>query len=231
VNLRESLYLITKSSPLFYRLSLRVRGVDTAALFPSSRTDLHLTGYQRSGNTYATGLIRRLFPTLAVASHLHSIATLKVALEESVPTVVLIRDPGDAIPSSSLKKGGSRFGLSPIRISEIEYVAYYRFVARHLDDLNVILFDRLVADPTRFVRLVEELVQPPEGPRLADEVLAAAGEIRAELQADSRVTAANAWHSPEKESLKQSVREEIRRDIYFHLAKAIYEDIKRRVAA
>ena len=68
---------------------------------PKNKDPLYFDGYPRSGNTYTFGLIYRVYPSLhcKVSHHLHSIIVLKIAIKKDIKSIVIIRNPKDAIIS------------------------------------------------------------------------------------------------------------------------------------
>ncbi len=204
------LLLRARSSPAVYRLYVRLRRGGRTRL-PLPDDDLHITGLPRSGNTFAIGLIERLMPELRVSSHLHVLASLRIALRHGVPTVVLFRDPADALASWMIKSR-TEGGVGPHGAGRYvrEYTAYYGWVEAHAASLHLLAFDRLVGDPASLLRVLEEALARPL-PGVADAQLdaAVAGAVRA-LRSDPRQPATNAWRSPEKEALKRRALDEIR---------------------
>ena len=94
--------LIRNSSvlyPPYVRYILRNASVS----FPSAETDLHLTGFPRSANTYCHNIAKVAFPNLDFCTHIHTTASLKLALKYSVLTIVLVRDPVSTCCSLLLK--------------------------------------------------------------------------------------------------------------------------------
>lgn len=62
-------------------------------------TDLVIEGYPRSANTFAVEAFRRVNPNRRLAHHVHSAAQVIGALRHSIPALVLIREPSEAIAS------------------------------------------------------------------------------------------------------------------------------------
>lgn len=63
-------------------------------------SDLAIIGYPRCGNSFGTRVIQYLQPTnIKIASHHHFVAELKYALQLGVPSLLLVRDPLNAVSS------------------------------------------------------------------------------------------------------------------------------------
>ena len=61
--------------------------------FPDQETDLHLTGFPRSGITYCMNILRVAFPKIEISTHIHTTASLKLSKRFAVPTIILLRNP------------------------------------------------------------------------------------------------------------------------------------------
>ncbi len=83
--------------PLAGALYCALRGL--GGLRPTSATGLVIEGFPRSANTYAKAAFLDANPSVRVASHLHSARSVRQAVRRGIPTVVLVRDPVDAIAS------------------------------------------------------------------------------------------------------------------------------------
>ena len=218
----SALRLAVKARPGLYDAYLRCVGRRADACFPSSATDLHLTGYPRSGNTFSANLTAALFPDLKVATHIHAISSLKLALKHEVATIVLIRDPSEAVPSAVIKRGGN--GERTATVSALrEYIWYYRYVEKNMQSLRVLDFRKLVADWSILVAAICDAVG--NAPMPADVVETAVEEVTQRLKSDSRPAAQNTWHSEEKEALKDQVRERLYTLAEFGRAKALYDSL------
>lgn len=58
-----------------------------------------LDGFPRSGNTFASHVVRMSFPNAKFIHHFHNVAALKVAKKQGLPRFVLLRDPKQAVSS------------------------------------------------------------------------------------------------------------------------------------
>jgi hypothetical protein len=71
----------------------------------SSETEVVIEGYPRCANTFAVVAFEMSQPApLKVAHHLHSVAQLRRGAELSLPTMVLLRNPLDAVTSLAIRK-------------------------------------------------------------------------------------------------------------------------------
>jgi SAM-dependent methyltransferase len=86
-------------NPTFLPIVLRATPRGTSRKI-TSRTDLVVEGYPRSGNTFLTAAIRHVAgPDLTVSSHVHLPSQVALAVRRKVPTIVVIRRPADSVVS------------------------------------------------------------------------------------------------------------------------------------
>jgi hypothetical protein len=97
---RAAGYRALETSPGLYCATVERR----VATINLARPGVHLVveGFQRSGNSYAREAIRLANPGIHVASHAHRAAHVLHAIALGIPTLVIVRDPDDAVCSSLL---------------------------------------------------------------------------------------------------------------------------------
>ena len=64
--------------------------------------DLCVEGYPRSANTFTVDMIKGSNPRLVIAHHTHDVDNIRLALLFRIPTLVVIRNPLDAVTSHSV---------------------------------------------------------------------------------------------------------------------------------
>jgi hypothetical protein len=105
-------------------------------------TGVVIEGFPRSANSYARIAFLLANPDVEVCSHTHSYRTVTRAIELGVPVIVLIRDPEEAIASSTQYEGG----VKPI-VAIRGYRKFHRHIARIPSDRLVLAdFDEVVRD-------------------------------------------------------------------------------------
>jgi len=143
-------------SPTLYRAFYVLRLAKKAGIrLPRATDDLYVDGYPRSGNSYLFGLIRFFYPRLSFAHHLHTPAALAIALKKRIPTVVLVREPSDAIASNAHRKQHMQKRAVNGRLLDQlidDYIGYYRFVLSHSSSLSMVNFMDLKNDPLSVLR-------------------------------------------------------------------------------
>lgn len=195
---------------------------------PSKKDDLYFDGYPRSGNTYFIGLILRLYPGINYSSHLHTIAGIKLALSEKVPTYIIIRKPEDAIVSNLYrKKNDSGNNVSESIVDDFirEYIHYYQFVLKQENKLCVLNFDSLIKNEKL---LMEKLVSEAGMEMYEDEKFK-------ELQNENRIIMKNkekgkddrvsSLPNPERDEFKKKNIELIMNSKYYPDALNVYQKL------
>jgi len=153
-----------KESVFLYRLwflLVRARQVRGRRRLPKETDDLFYTGFPRSGNTYLAALIEYCFPPLVFTHHLHTVASIKIALSNNIKTFIVIRNPRDSI-SSFLAYHSDDLDSVPnefrVRHSLTSYFRYFQFLNDNKDILQFISFENLIADKKiLFVKLPASL--------------------------------------------------------------------------
>lgn len=105
-------------------------------------TSIVIDGYPRSANTFSVAaFVVANGSAMHVGRHLHGAPHVLRAARFGLPTIVLIRQPRDAVLSYLIR----RSTLSPDD-ALVEYLDFYRTVLGSADTFVVGLFDRVVAD-------------------------------------------------------------------------------------
>lgn len=108
---------------------------------PTVRTEITIDGFPRSANSYAWFAFQVSNPSRGLSGHTHSSRALVRSVEAGIPAVLLLRDPGDCLPSYLQHQEGAAFA-SVAR-------AFSRFHERLLP-----IADRLIVAP--FPMVVED---------------------------------------------------------------------------
>ena len=105
-------------------------------------TSIVIDGFLRSGNTFSVAAFAiSNGRELHIGRHLHGAPHLLRAVRLGLPTVALIREPGDAVASYLVR----RPTLNPDD-ALLEYLDFYRTAWRARDGFVVGLFDQVVSD-------------------------------------------------------------------------------------
>jgi hypothetical protein len=205
VNPAFALRRFLRGHPLPYTLYKRLSGGYNPVIFPGPGTDLFVTSWGRSGNTFAQKLVSALWPDKDIRSHGHVVATLKLARRSAVPTVVTVRDPLQAISSMVVKtrpRDEAEAARRGARLAR-EWVDYYTYVAAHREAFLVQDFRELTGDPASLFRGLARLgLKAPGDAAVAAAITAAL----AELEGDDRPPEVRNLSNAEKEEAKRRVQ-------------------------
>lgn len=226
--MQGSIRNLVRSSPPLYKTWLYLR-FGYKHKFPDKTTDLQVDGYQRSGNTFSSSLVRELFPGKRIVSHFHAVSTLKVAQRLKVPTIIVIRHPEGAIASSIVKRVAGR-GQSWRRALAYDlhgYSHYYRHVLSHPTSCRVCVFESFIEKPQIIAEIAAELLEEPVPSALA--LGQATQRVMEALASDDRSAAMQKLANPEKQGLKEQVLQKVRSMQEFKTAVGVYESVLERV--
>lgn len=160
----DRLRSFAKENPVAYKIWLRWHcfRLGKKKKLPKAGDQLYFDGFPRSGNTYFTAGLQKVFPGLTFANHLHAVAPIRIALDAGVPTFLLMRNPAEAVASyvlhiqspitQSSKKGRDENKLCELLLEQ--WWRYYQWVDRLGGDLEVITSERAFSDPTSVGALV-----------------------------------------------------------------------------
>ena len=128
-------------TPYLWDVAMRVRPAKAATLARPD-TAIVIEGFLRSGNTFSVAAFQIANgPELHVGRHLHGAPHVLRAVRLGLPTLVLIRQPRDAVLSYLVR----RDTLTP-HDAVLEYLDFYRTAWPVRDRFVVGLFDRVTSD-------------------------------------------------------------------------------------
>ena len=200
--MRHLVRQIIRSRPLLYKLWLQMRNGYKIKL-PDNDTDLHVDGFQRSGNSYAGLVLRNLYSNRRIVTNLHAIASLRQAIKYDVPTIILLRNPEQAILSSLVRRvDGEKEKLRTALSFDLHgYLDYYKFVRQNQSRFRFVIFEKMIADPTHLALIASEMLKAPKPSVLA--INDAASCALSTLASDERYGANRNLYSGYKEFLKK----------------------------
>jgi len=149
--------------PRLYHWTYRLRG-GYADRLVTDATDLCVEGFPRSANSFAVGAIEHAqADPLRIAHHNHVPAPILRAVDRSIPTIVLLRDPVEAVISNrglQLQIGAIEGGPTPPHVPYTTQLrAWHRFyeaVWRVRDRVVVAPFEVVTDDVGRIVDAVND---------------------------------------------------------------------------
>lgn len=116
------------------------------------RTDVVIEGFPRSANSFAVAAFRLPQPTFVYIAHHHHVASQVLAgIRAGIPTIVLVRDPQDAILSLLIRHPeiGPRQAL-------VDYIHFYGPLVGHVSRFVCARFEEVTTDFGAVIRRVNE---------------------------------------------------------------------------
>ena len=134
----------------------------------SQDAEFLLDGFPRSGNTFASHVVRMSFPDAKFIHHFHNVAALKAAKKKGLPRFVFLRDPKEAVSSLLLlhEELRSKFRFYPafmrsdsfrIDLYLRRYRAFYRYVSGDRSTV-IIPSQKLFESPSDLIKRVSEAI-------------------------------------------------------------------------
>lgn len=123
----------------YFPLYFLARGASREVVGP--KTEIAIEGYPRSANSFAVTAFRRAQGRkVRVANNLHVPAQIARASRLGIPTLVLLRDPRDAVLSLAIR--------DPISLGQAleYYVSFYEAAEEYSDSYVLGLFEEVVGD-------------------------------------------------------------------------------------
>ncbi len=147
-NVKRRLQLYVGKHPIFYyRIYPLQRQLEARAVAPATR--LVIEGFPRSANTFAVNAFQQAqLEHVHLARHLHMPAQVIKAARLRIPSLVLIRNPEDAITSLVIRNPQS------VEQALRHYIMFYETVAEYRDAFVLGLFEEVVSDYGRVIARV-----------------------------------------------------------------------------
>jgi hypothetical protein len=145
---------------LFFRMARRR---NPHRLLIDKSTDLVIEGFPRSGSTYLVSSLALANPDLHIASHLHSVAHIYSAIRKSIPVVMVLREPLEAVASEYLNKQGRN---DPMGLPKLlyRYTHFYSQALRYDKDMVISPFETTTRHPQLVARVLRDRFGMPIDP-------------------------------------------------------------------
>jgi hypothetical protein len=144
--------VLGRSPSLYYPLFRHRRGY--RSLLVTDETDICIEGFPRSANSFAVGAFESVNPDAEIAHHGHVPAQIIRACQLGLPTIVLIRDPLEAVISlyalqlQNKAHSGSDSWLLNVSFKHqlLSWLSFYERVGAVHADLVLAPFETVVTD-------------------------------------------------------------------------------------
>jgi hypothetical protein len=120
------------------KLLIRLTEGKTGRFVVPGTTAICIEGYPRSANSVAVRLFRRA-NNVHIAHHTHAVANVRVALQNNIPVLCLIRDPLEAISSNLVRSDHPN-----VRQEIADYQHFYRFILQYRHLILMTEFDAVI---------------------------------------------------------------------------------------
>ena len=214
---------LIRNNSVLYPLYIKYVLLDSTVPFPKSDTDLHLTGFPRSANTYCFNIINVAFPELHIVTHIHTIASIRLAMQYKVPTIVVVREPV-ATCCSFLIALDRPVTSGRIRRVLKDYIEYHQFVLEHRQELRLMRFEDVVRSPEFVIREVLarlEITMSDEG----IEEKAREGQRIAEGKEGKKSTMGSSMPKKERIEVKAGIQPAVENHVLCKQAISLYEQL------
>lgn len=135
---KRRVQLYAGKHPAVFSSLYRLKGEDRVV---EPTTELVIEGYPRSANTFCVWAFRQVqTEDVRLAHHLHHPAQVIRAAKWKIPTLVLIREPKDAVISWVMRDP------QPVGLALRHYITFYETVARYRDAYVVGSFEEVTSD-------------------------------------------------------------------------------------
>lgn len=143
-----------KKNIILYKIWFYLKSNKPMTSLPNKKNLFFLTSYPRSGNSYFTNLLKYINPKLKFSSHLHTIASIKIAFLKKIPVYVIIRNPLESVSSWSVMRSNSLSDQNTVDYCLKEYISYYQFLNKNRHHLQILIFDGIITNKSDFLNLL-----------------------------------------------------------------------------
>tara|TARA_Y100001935_G_C17248698_1_gene479769 strand:- start:88 stop:756 length:669 start_codon:yes stop_codon:yes gene_type:complete len=118
----------------------------------NKNTNITIDGFERSANTYSLYYFKELNKDTKIAHHSHSYQQMIHSLEKKIPTILLIRNPYDAIISSYIY----HFQKVPVQLLADTWINFYKPLIPFKDNLIVSDFNTTISNFSKIISLAND---------------------------------------------------------------------------
>ncbi len=202
--------LLSRCPPLYAALLTATRSPRRDLLARAGRS-IVIDGFPRSGNTYAVcALLAAGQPGNSIARHIHLPLQFRLAHRYGIPSLLLIRDPVDAVVSWLIREPrlSMAFALQ-------SYISFYSGVEPYRNSVVIGRFEDLIQSPFGVFRAVNSrfdasLPTPELTEELQADIMSRVDELdRIEQGGTQRAKQTRARPDAGRDALKPELRERI----------------------
>ena len=172
----------------------------------SPKTDITIDGFQRSANTYCYFYFKHLNNDLQIAHHSHSYRQIIYSVKNKIPTVLLIRNPLDAISSSFIYHNQK----IPIKSLAKAWINFYKPLIPLTNKMVIANFDDSVDNFSTIIKNVNELYNTKFESKLHHDSI---DEIKALINNRNILEQRTSLPSKLKKQIKNDISNKLKLDI------------------
>lgn len=204
-----------RSQPFLFKLWFKIyrskRGLKIKWFDEDSK--IYFDGYPRSGNTFLAHLMRAIYDDKKIIHHFHTVAPLKIALKREIRSIIIIRDPKEALSSNYLKKYELKklpetVNLRLLQMMINDYIIYYTFIYGNLNKIHLVQFEKLINSPENVLLEIDNYLDNYSGIN-DDKKLYDLIRRRKKMKFGAKSRLGSSLPSKEKEILKTNIKNEI----------------------
>ena len=113
-----------------------------------------IEGFQRSGNSFFVTTFQQWNPGAIIAHHSHLASSAKYSAKQGKPTVILIREPAEAI-SSAIAWDGQDARIVP-GVGLISYLSFYQSLNKFKQKILFLDFHEAVNQPDKCIEKINQ---------------------------------------------------------------------------
>lgn len=114
--------------------------------------DICIEGFPRSGNSFFVAVLQQWNPKITIAHHTHLASNAKFYANRDKPTVILIRQPAEAIASAIAWDGKDALIVPAVGL--ISYLGFYRSLKKFRGKILLLDFYEAVNQPDKCIEKI-----------------------------------------------------------------------------
>jgi len=114
--------------------------------------DICVEGFPRSGNSFFVAVLQQWNPKTIIAHHTHLASNAKYYANRDKPTVILIREPAEAIASAIAWDGKDALIVPAVGL--ISYLGFYRSLKKFREKILFLDFKEAVNQPDKCIEKI-----------------------------------------------------------------------------
>lgn len=146
-----SLQMIISIYPAVFMIVYKLLG-KKQHLLVNKDTQIVIEGFPRSGNTFSVVALEcSQDKAVNIAHHLHAASQIIWAVNNGIPSVVLIRSPAEAVASFLIREPDLT-----IKLALLDYIRFYKAVLPYKQKLAIVKFDQVITNYADSIKMIND---------------------------------------------------------------------------